>query len=143
MDGEGAVWLTLRHRRSDGTTHLKFKPLELLERLAVLTPRPHINLVLYYGVLAPRGRVERIMRHLGLPTDRPEPSPARAPHNRTDACVRAWDETCQHSTRRFDGADTPGVCRRRGPISALGPITPLTSAPKARRDLVPANARCR
>jgi len=35
VDGEGAVWLTLRHR-CDGTTHLKFKPLELLERLAVL-----------------------------------------------------------------------------------------------------------
>jgi Putative transposase len=44
VDGEGAVWLTLRHRWSDGTTHLKFEPLELLERLAVLTPRPRINL---------------------------------------------------------------------------------------------------
>jgi hypothetical protein len=35
-------------------THLRFDPLELLERLAVLTPRPRVNLVLYYGVLAPR-----------------------------------------------------------------------------------------
>jgi hypothetical protein len=26
----------------------------LLERLAVLTPRPRVNLILYYGVLAPR-----------------------------------------------------------------------------------------
>jgi hypothetical protein len=124
----------------------------LLERLAVLIPRPRINLVLYYGLLAPRaawraavvasagsawsdapaelrdataagtnaaaprgrghlwaelmrrtfgldvlacrrcgGRlrliavigqahvVERILRHLGLPTDRPEPRPGRAP----------------------------------------------------------------
>jgi hypothetical protein len=39
---------------ADGTTHLKFDPRELLERLAVLTPRPRINLVLYSGVLAPR-----------------------------------------------------------------------------------------
>lgn len=49
------MWLTLRHRRADGTTHLRFDPLELLERLVVLTPRPRVNLILYYGVLAPRG----------------------------------------------------------------------------------------
>ena len=52
--GEGEIWLTLRHRWADGTTHLRFDPLELLERLAVLTPRPRVNLILYYGVLAPR-----------------------------------------------------------------------------------------
>jgi hypothetical protein len=56
LDGEGAVWLTLRHAWNDGTTHLRFQALELLERLAVLTPRPRVNLVLYYGVLAPRTR---------------------------------------------------------------------------------------
>jgi hypothetical protein len=151
--GEGEIWLTLRHRWADGTTHLRFDPLELLERLAVLTPRPRVNLILYYGVLAPRaawraalvssatddgvisdgepsaapdkaargakpfrpggyqwaalmrrtfeidvlacprcsGRlrlvalieqasaIERILRHLGLPTDVPAPRPARAP----------------------------------------------------------------
>jgi hypothetical protein len=49
---DGDVLLELRHRWSDGTTHLRFHPLELLERLASLTPRPRINLVLYYGVLA-------------------------------------------------------------------------------------------
>jgi hypothetical protein len=148
---EGEIWLTLRHRWADGTTHLRFDPLELLERLAVLTPRPRVNLILYYGVLAPRsawrraivpritdaadareeaaaededascprpsragayqwaelmrrtfgvdvlactrcsGRlrlvalteqasvVQRILRHLGLPTEVPEPQPARSP----------------------------------------------------------------
>jgi hypothetical protein len=45
------VLLTLRHRWADGTTHLFFDPIELLERLAALTPRPRINLVLHYGVL--------------------------------------------------------------------------------------------
>jgi hypothetical protein len=51
---EGEIWLTLRYRCADGTTHLRFDPLELLERLAGLTPPPPVNLVLYYGVLAPR-----------------------------------------------------------------------------------------
>jgi len=144
VDDDGHVWLSLRHRWADGTTHLRFEPVALLARLAVLVPRPRINLVLYQGVLAPRaawrasvvasagsawsdppddaasggprrrgylwaelmrrtfgidvlacqqcgGRlrllaliqhppiVERILRHLGLPTERPEPKPARAP----------------------------------------------------------------
>lgn len=34
--------------------YLVFEPLELLERLASLTPRPRINLLLYYGVLGAR-----------------------------------------------------------------------------------------
>jgi hypothetical protein len=41
---------------SDGTTYLLFEPVEFLERLAALTPRPEINLVLYHGVLAPHAR---------------------------------------------------------------------------------------
>jgi len=53
---DGQVVLELRHRWSDGTTHLLFDPLELLERLAALTPRPRINLVLYYGVFGPHAR---------------------------------------------------------------------------------------
>ena len=52
----GAAHRRWRHRRdpaasvADGTTHLRFDPVELLERLAAVTPRPRINLVLYYGV---------------------------------------------------------------------------------------------
>jgi hypothetical protein len=40
-----------RARWTDGTTHLVFDP---LQRLAALTPRPRISLVLYYGVLGAR-----------------------------------------------------------------------------------------
>ena len=43
--------LDLRHRWADGTTQPLFEPVELLERLAALTPRPRINLLLYYDVL--------------------------------------------------------------------------------------------
>ena len=52
--GAGQVMLQLRHRWADGTTHLVFDPVEFLGRLAVLVPRPRINLVLYHGVLGPR-----------------------------------------------------------------------------------------
>lgn len=63
LSAAGQVVLDLRRRWADGTTHLVFDPVEFLERLAALVPRPRINLVLYYGVLAPRacghGRVGR------------------------------------------------------------------------------------
>ena len=51
LTAEGQVVLQLRHPWADGTTHLLFDPLELLERLTVLIPRPRINLILYHGVL--------------------------------------------------------------------------------------------
>jgi hypothetical protein len=54
VDADGRVVLQLRHPWVDGTTHLRFEPTAFLERLAVLVPRPRVNLLLYYGVLAPR-----------------------------------------------------------------------------------------
>ncbi len=54
LTDDGRVRLSLRHPWSDGTTDLVFTPLELLERLAVLVPRPRINLILYFGVLGAR-----------------------------------------------------------------------------------------
>jgi len=56
---DGTAVLELRRRWTDGTTHLVFDPVELLERLAALTPRPRINLILYHGVLAPRAAWRR------------------------------------------------------------------------------------
>ena len=60
-----------------------------------------------------RAAVERILRHLGLPIDQPEPCSARAPLGRADARERAWDE----------GAATADVtfCRRSaGRVSIRG-----------------------
>jgi hypothetical protein len=53
LTADGRVVVALKGEWSDGTTHLVFEPVELLEKLAALTPRPHINLLLYHGVLAP------------------------------------------------------------------------------------------
>ena len=43
----------LKHRWRDGTTHVIYEPLELMERLAALVPPPRFNLTRYSGVLAP------------------------------------------------------------------------------------------
>jgi hypothetical protein len=59
LSPEGQVVLELRRRWANGTTHLVFDLVELLERLAALVPRPRINLVLYHAVLAPRAAWRR------------------------------------------------------------------------------------
>ncbi|MBI3766858.1 MAG: transposase [Deltaproteobacteria bacterium] len=47
---DGRVCCTLAHPWSDGTRALLFAPIEFLEKLAVLVPRPRINLLLYHGL---------------------------------------------------------------------------------------------
>ena len=37
----------------DGITHLVMTPLEFLQRLAALVPRPRLHLIRFHGVLAP------------------------------------------------------------------------------------------
>ncbi|MCC7240954.1 MAG: transposase [Acidobacteria bacterium] len=55
---DGQVVLRLRHPWADGTTHAAFAPTAFLERLAVLVPRPRVNLLLYHGVLAALGGLD-------------------------------------------------------------------------------------
>ena len=53
---DGNILLTQKTKWSDGTTALVFHPLELLERLAAIIPRPKINMLIYHGVLAPKAK---------------------------------------------------------------------------------------
>jgi hypothetical protein len=53
---DGRVLYRLRHRWRDGTTHVAFEPLELVEKLAALVPPPMFNLVRYHGIFAPAAR---------------------------------------------------------------------------------------
>jgi hypothetical protein len=49
----GEVALQLKTPYRDGTTHLVMTPLEFLQRLAALVPRPRLHLIRFHGVLAP------------------------------------------------------------------------------------------
>lgn len=98
LTGEGQVLLQLRHRWTDGTTHLRFDPIELLERLAALTPRPRINLMRLIALIEQATVIQRILRHLRLPTEIPEPRPARAPPIPLDAPDLLGD----HDVTAFD-----------------------------------------
>ena len=89
---DGLVLVTLKSEWHDGTTHLLFTPVELLEKLAALTPRPRINLVIYHGILAPRARARaRAVAH-GAPARSPgEPLPTAADNRGTEPSRPAAD----------------------------------------------------
>jgi hypothetical protein len=52
-------------------SHLVFEPIEFMEKLAAITPRPALNLAVYHGVLAPHAR----WRSPVVSFDRPAPPP--------------------------------------------------------------------
>jgi hypothetical protein len=51
--GDGRLLYRLKRRWRDGTTHVVFEPMELLEKLAALVPPPRIHQVRYHGILGP------------------------------------------------------------------------------------------
>jgi hypothetical protein len=53
---DGRLLYELRHRWRDGTTHVVFEALELIDRLAALVPPPRFHTVRYHGVLASRSK---------------------------------------------------------------------------------------
>lgn len=52
----GDVVLKLKSRYRDGTTHIVMSPLEFMQRLAALVPRPRLNLIRFHGILAPNAK---------------------------------------------------------------------------------------
>ena len=53
LNRAGDVVLQLKSPYHDGTTHVVMSPLELMQRLAALVPRPRLHLIRFHGVLAP------------------------------------------------------------------------------------------
>ena len=53
----GQVLLQLKSPYKDGTTHIVMEPLEFMERLAALVPRPRLHLIRFHGVLAPNAKL--------------------------------------------------------------------------------------
>jgi hypothetical protein len=67
------VHLTFKHPWRDGTTGAVFDPVTFLGRLAVLVPRPRVNLLLYYGVLGGRSAWRGPIARSRIPADGAEP----------------------------------------------------------------------
>lgn len=49
------------------TTHLVMSPLEFMQRLAALIPRPRLHLIRFHGVLAPNAKLRALVVPQGPP----------------------------------------------------------------------------
>ena len=67
----------------DGTTHLVMSPLEFMQRLAALVPRPRLHLIRFHGVLAPNAK----LRALVVPQEVPQVPETPAQQAKPAACA--------------------------------------------------------
>jgi hypothetical protein len=103
---DGRVLYGLKNRWRDGTTHVLYEPLELVEKLAALVPPPRFNLVRYHGVLAPAAR----MRAQVVPAG-PEPEPEK--RKRHAGC-----EAARYGPEKLSGDRAPNAAPPRPPPRA-------------------------
>ena len=55
----GQVVLKLKTAWCDGTSHHVMAPMEFMQRLAALVPRPRLHLIRFHGVLAPNAKLRK------------------------------------------------------------------------------------
>ncbi len=132
---DGRLLYELRHRWRDGTTHVAFEPLELIDRLAALVPPPRLHTVRYFGVLASRSK----HRAEVVPT---ETEPAAKPSCAVGTCVPLRDGSINPSTSGFRSSHRVQHPRSERP-QRLRPSTAFTStqAGSAFVDRAPTTAR--
>jgi hypothetical protein len=71
-DDAGGVVLQLKSPWRDGTTRIRMSPLEFMQRLAALVPRPRLHLIRFHGALAPNAGLRAAIvpgraHHAGVP----------------------------------------------------------------------------
>jgi len=76
---DGRLLYRFKRPWRDGTTHIVLAPLELLEKLSALVPRPKTHLVRYHGILAPAAKWRASIL----------PPAAAAPHRESDSLSHA------------------------------------------------------
>ena len=72
LNAAGQVDLKLKTPWRDGTMHLVMSPLEFMQRLAALVPRPRLHLIRFHGVLAPNAKLRSLVVPQG-PLEQDEP----------------------------------------------------------------------
>ena len=75
----GQVVLKLRPPWRDGTTHMVMSPLEFMQRLAALVPRPRLHLIGFHGVLAPSFTTSAKLRAQVVPQEPEAPAQVAPP----------------------------------------------------------------
>jgi Putative transposase/Transposase zinc-binding domain len=85
---DGKILYRLKTQYSDGTTHVLFDPMELVEKVVALIPPPRANLLRYHGVFAPNSKDRARI----VPTD------SAAPQEKKERSLnRSWSELLKRS----------------------------------------------
>src|SRR5499433_2149780 len=90
LRSDGRVALELKTAWHDGTRELVFEPLEFLERLAAMTPRPEKNLLICHGLLAPRARWRPLAVAYSRARRDPAGTPLAVPPPAPSAAEKQW-----------------------------------------------------
>jgi uncharacterized protein YbaR (Trm112 family) len=133
---EGQVLVTLKAEWADGTTHLLFEPIELLMMRRVfdldvlVCPRCGGRMSVIATTEA-KAVVQKILRHLSLPTDRRRPSPlsSRQSERWLARAIRVANGHGMPSTSENRAAEAPG---RRSALAAASPLVEGCSNPSRR-----------
>ena len=64
----GQIVLKLKTAWRDGTSHHVMTPMEFMQRLAALVPRPRLHLIRFHGVLAPNAKLRKAVVPLPIET---------------------------------------------------------------------------
>ena len=108
LNRTGDVVLQLKSPYRDGTTHIVMTPLEFMQRLAALVPRPRLNLIRFHGVLAPNAKL------------RPQIIPGRPDTaNDTSDDLDGAPHHAQFCPHELGPATQTGVRYRRGTLPPL------------------------
>ena len=70
------MMLKLKTAWRDGTSHHVMTPMEFMQRLAALVPRPRLHLICFHGVLAPNATLRKAA--VPVPPTASAPAPAHA-----------------------------------------------------------------
>jgi len=103
---DGSVLLRLKTPWRDGTSHIALQPVELLEKLAALIPRPYVNLIVYHGALAPNAKWRREVVRFGRAQVESEPS-ASSSRKVAGSYNRTWAELVRRGLD-IDALECPG-----------------------------------
>jgi hypothetical protein len=90
LRADGRVVVELKKGWRDGTSHLLFEPIEFLEKLAAITPRSAVNLLIYHGVLAPHARWRHQLVRYGRPVPDPNAHQGEAGPRSAGASPHSW-----------------------------------------------------
>lgn len=129
---DGRVGLTLAHPWADGTRALVFGGVEFLEKLAVLIPKPRVNLLIYHGILGARARQRaaavaqavplnpEAVAPMSPPASAASPLLPRAPSRRAwawaDLMRRVFDHSINDRRPRASDDGTRWACPHHPPL---------------------------